>query len=101
RLNSRPVNLALWDGQSWSAPGGGVDDGRALHALATDGRNLYAGGTFKQIGGISANRIARWDGQNWYPLGSGIDPLNNGSGVGDLAYTAGQLFVAGVFNSAG
>ena len=41
-------------------------------ALAADRLgNVYVGGYFTTIGGVSAINIARWDGTNWYPLGVG------------------------------
>lgn len=34
--------------------------------------NIYIGGTFNTVGGITVNRIARWDGTQWSPLGTGF-----------------------------
>ena len=59
-------------------------------ALAVDsaGPTVYAGGTFWEAGGVSANNIAQWDGTAWSPLGSGI-----GDGDRDLALdSAGNLY---------
>jgi len=36
-----------------------------------NGSNIYVGGEFTSIGGVSANRIVKWDGINYSPLGVG------------------------------
>jgi hypothetical protein len=64
--------IARWDGQSWSALGGGLagSPGVAVHALAVyddgGGAALYAGGLFYGPAGV-----ARWDGTSWSALGIG------------------------------
>ncbi|NLG44307.1 MAG: hypothetical protein GX547_13760 [Phycisphaerae bacterium] len=72
-------NIAKWDGQSWSAVGGGVlgrlhtdPEVKAL-AVYDDGSGpaLYVGGLFDYAGGLPAIDIARWDGQSWSVLGGG------------------------------
>ncbi|MCW5551529.1 MAG: hypothetical protein KIS67_05105 [Verrucomicrobiae bacterium] len=75
--------IARWDGNNWSAFGGGLNDD--VNALAVSGTNVYAGGGFTRAtnsGGasVTVNRIARWDGDTWSPVGSG---MNNS--VGSLA----------------
>lgn len=58
------AHIARWNGTNWSALGQGTNnDVRVL--LATNesnaiGRAVYAGGTFTQAGGQTANRVARW-----------------------------------------
>ncbi len=46
-----------------------------VFALAVSGSDLYAGGDFTSIGGVSANHIAKWSGSThtWSPLGLGVD----------------------------
>ncbi len=69
------VNIAKWNGTSWSAIGPGFNHRVfALTAFDDDagaGSALYAGGIFTVVGGGTANHIARWDGKGWSPLGSG------------------------------
>ncbi len=85
------AGLARWDGLGWSGLGAGVD-GHLFHqvgALAVhddgSGPALYAGGSFTEAGGSSANRMARWDGAAWAALGSGIGATDWWEGVDALA----------------
>ena len=96
-------HVAKWNGSSWEALGGGMggsefDHGyeRLVRALAVDGNgNLYAGGTFKKAGGVTANNIAKWNGSSWEALGSGM----NGD-VHALAIDgSGSLYAGGEFTS--
>jgi hypothetical protein len=69
-------NLATWDGQSWTAVGGGTDNiVLSLTVAAVDaGPSLYLGGQFSQAGAVAANSVARWDGESFHPLGTGLTP---------------------------
>ena len=75
----------MWNGTSWTNLGSGMDF--VVEALAHDGTNLYAGGSFTTAGGVAASLVAKWDGANWSPLGSGItgnlvrDILFSGTGT--------------------
>lgn len=75
--------LARWDGQSWSPVGSFAQTGSVagcpvqgmpggIRALATFGSDLYAGGAFDTVDGVTVNGIARHDGSLWTPLGSGL-----------------------------
>ena len=75
-------NLALWDGSSWSALGGGM--GNEVHALAEVDGTLFVGGRFKTAGGVPASRIARWDGISWSPLGAGVNNPSDDAAVQDV-----------------
>jgi hypothetical protein len=74
-------------------------DGR-IAAVLVDGDQVYVGGDFTHIGGISANGIARWDGRRWRALGNA-----HGDGmrarVTALAMYQGQLHAAGVLRRPG
>src|SRR5207247_2016735 len=63
------INIAKWNGSSWSALGSGMNG--SVSALGMLGNDLYAGGEFTTAGGSAANFIAKWDGSNWTALGSG------------------------------
>ncbi len=91
-------NIAVWDGSSWSALGGGVGntDEDTVYALAFFNGNLYAGGSFSSAGGNSANNIAKWNGSGWSALGSGV----NGD-VRSLLVFNSVLVVGGDFSNAG
>jgi hypothetical protein len=101
-------HIARWDGHSWSAVGGGVDDDgaiiRALIVFEGTGPGLYATGTFASIGGTSVSNIARWDGESWSTLGAGIAGGVGAPGIalsvwddgrGNALYVGGELTMAG------
>ena len=75
----------------------GTGANNTVTAVATDGAgNLYVGGDFSVIGGVSANRIAKWNGTSWSALGSGMD-----GSVWALAVDAnGNLYAGGLFPTA-
>ncbi len=97
--------IARWDGNAWSAVGGGVSGGSVnpgtVYALALDGTDLYVGGSFTQAGTTSANNIAKWDGSNWSALGSGVDGGANPPYVKAVAAKNGQVYVGGTISTAG
>ncbi len=88
-------NLAQWNGVSWSAVGGGVNDW--VYALALKGTDLYASGFFTMAGGTAANGIARWNGASWSALGSGI----TGGTALSIGVWNNLVFVTGSFSTAG
>jgi hypothetical protein len=71
-----PHWLAVSDGGSWRAAGGGFNGGVAALLAFDDGSAfgsaLYAGGAFSTAGGVPAQRVARWNGQAWSAVGSGL-----------------------------
>ncbi|TWT41903.1 Cortical protein marker for cell polarity [Phycisphaerae bacterium RAS1] len=105
-------SIARWDGEAFSALTNGTTNGQvnALTLFDDDGPGprgtaLYAAGTFTQIAGFSATRIARWDGAAWEALSTGIGASSvsalevfdeDGAGPNPP-----RLFVGGSFGSAG
>jgi hypothetical protein len=68
------INVARWNGQSWSALGGGIPvvvDTLGVRGLAVSGNEVYAGGIFDDAANQSTNNILRWDGSAWQPFGGG------------------------------
>jgi hypothetical protein len=63
------INIAQWNGSSWSAMG--AEFTYDVYSLAVSGGKLYAGGTFTQAGGNPANCVAQWDGSSWAAPGGG------------------------------
>jgi hypothetical protein len=103
-----PANyIAKWDGTTWSALGTAPNDGvggGGVYALAWDGTNLYAGGSFATAGGVTVNKIAKWDGTAWSALGTGANVGVSSPGwavVNALAVDGTNLYVGGQFATAG
>ena len=68
------LSLALTgESQSWVSattyanPWGGVND------IEVHNGDIYIGGSFDQVGGIVANRVAKWDGDAWSTVGNGFN----------------------------
>jgi hypothetical protein len=103
--------IARWDGVAWRpvGPSPGFED--AVTCLAVydsgSGPELYAGGYFLDVNGITARCVARWDGTAWHPLGGG--GINGAAGmslrVDSLAVhddgSGPALYVGGLFSFAG
>lgn len=69
-----------------------------INALDDDGNgNLYAGGSFISIDGITVNHIAKWNGSSWSAMGSGV----NGDVYAIKTDYVGHVYVAGAFTNAG
>jgi hypothetical protein len=95
--------IAMWNGSWWTNLGSGLVGCGGINALAAMGGNLYAGGTFTNMGGVPANRITKWDGTNWSGLGNGMAyPGNEASApVAALASSGSDLYAGGTFRMAG
>lgn len=119
------VNIAHYDGTSWSNLGEGLREDwsggnsncvvSALHVHDVDGPGgalpyLYAGGTFELTGEQPVGHIARWDGDGWVDVGGGI-PNSNEAFTGIFCMTTfdpdgdgpmgPQLYVGGHFHEIG
>jgi hypothetical protein len=94
--NVSALNVARWNGSSWSALGTGVKgppNSAAVSALASLGTDLYATGNFTNAGGLTA-RVAKWNGASWFSLGA-----INGTGTRAVA-NSGSIYICGDFNVA-
>ena len=93
-------NIAIWNGSTWSnVVGGGTGaTNNNIYAIAIDSNNnIYVGGDFTSIGGITANRIAKLSGSTWSALGTGTSDT-----VTTIAIdSANNLWVGGSFTTAG
>jgi hypothetical protein len=80
----------------WTNLGDGMNE--AVWALAHDGTNLYAGGSFTTAGGVPAANVAKWDAASgaWTNLGAGM-----AGWVRALAYDGTNLYAGGDFTNAG
>lgn len=80
--------IAKWNGTIWSPLGSGMDG--KVTALVVHNGELYAGGSFGNAGGKTADNIAKWNGSSWSAVGSGL----NGQ-VYDLVSYDGSLYAGG------
>ena len=94
------VRIAKWDGNNWSALGGGAQ-GEVNAIYAVDASNVYVGGQFSTVYSSGTTsvagtaRIAKWDGNNWSPLDGGAQ--NYVSAISAL--DASNVYVGGAFTS--
>jgi len=93
RLDGQYCTIARFDGTRWESLS---PDQPGIVRLAIHHGELFAGGRFDSIGGISAHNIARWDGARWNALGEGTSNY-----VLALASTDSCLVVGGEFSRAG
>jgi hypothetical protein len=102
-------DLAAWDGTNWQLVRPGAGNGlyiplvNMVRAIAVNGNDLYASGTFLAAGTVKANRVAHWDGTNWWAMGSGMKGTNDSvtTVVSALAISGGYVYAAGNFTNAG
>jgi hypothetical protein len=73
--------IARWDGDTWKSMGTGTvapaPNISSVTAWDPDGdgpaaEHVVVGGSFGEIGGITANGVAKGDGSRWSPIGPGI-----------------------------
>ena len=91
--------VAEWIDNAWNILGP-VLNGR-VNVLAIGAGAIHAGGWFTDVNGNpEADGIIRWTNNSWQNLGSGINP-GIYIGVWDMEFYDGELYVGGVFVSAG
>lgn len=95
------THIAAWDTvtNSWSSvtPNGPCNgDVKAIRVYNGD---LYIGGRFTSVDGVSCNRIARWNGSTWFSVGGGVSGWTNQ--VLCMEVFQNKLIVAGSFGMAG
>ncbi len=110
------VSLAVWNndlyvtsptgqllrlsGSSWVPLLSWPDEG--VHSIAGVGDALYLGGSFTNLAGSGANRLARLRNGQFEPVAGGVSVGNPyGASVNALAEHRGDLLVAGRFGMAG
>jgi trimeric autotransporter adhesin len=101
--------ISMWDGSNYHPLGSGVEyatgtsiDPPPVTAITKYKNEILAGGYFGKAGGIKANGIAKWNGFAWDTLLNGVRDVNGNAGVvRDLLVLNGDLYVSGMFDSAG
>ena len=91
---SSASGIAVWNGSTWSALGGGVDG--HVHAIESNGTDVYACGVFTTAGGSAAANVAVWNGSTWSAMGAGLNATCN-----TLRTFGGHLYAGGLFMQAG
>lgn len=81
----------------WSALSRMGLNGAVYAAAMSPLGELFVGGTFTRIGGISANRVARWSGERWHQVGNGFNGPVRALGFDG----AGTLYAGGDFSKTG
>lgn len=103
--NSNAINpfvdarrIARWDGVSWVSVGIGADNIIEDIVVAPNGF-IYVTGSFLNIGGVAANRVAFWNPNTstWNALGTGLNNVGNAIAVAPN----GDVYVGGSFTTAG
>ena len=64
--------VARWSGGRWHALGEGISLPRSYNygaATASDGSNVWVGGVFTNVGGVSVTGLAQWNGSAWSDVG--------------------------------
>jgi hypothetical protein len=93
---SPTANIAMWDGQAWSALGAGlfsgIDSPSPVLSLLINNGALYAGGTFTQAGGKAITALARWDGAQWSAVGGEFTASSR-----VMVYTLANAQTGGIF----
>jgi len=95
------IHVYKFDGAVWtqilSTSNGFIEELKISQA-----DDVFIGGTFNQVDGITVNHIAKWDGLSWSALGSGVSqstPITQG--VYTIAFDAiGNLYAGGTFDDA-
>lgn len=97
--------IARYDGQDWSAPGGGIFGGFANGAALTNYHDeLYLGGTIYLPAGNPGHMIQRWNGSEWHAVGGHLLNANSdftsAARCEALITNQGMLLAAGGFQNA-
>ena len=84
-----------WNGTSWDTSGLSVN--APVCALYVYNGELYVGGNFTVIAGISAIGLAKFDGANWSAIGN--MPFTVFTSVNTIAEYSGELYIGGQFGT--
>lgn len=83
----------------WESFGRGITEGVRVRTITEDAAgNIYIGGEFTEVDGVSASRIAMWDGTSWSALSDGLN-----GGPRQIAYDSidDVMLVGGLFTNVG
>lgn len=86
-------HLMRWNGGNWDTTN--VDANQNVSAMCVYNGELYVGGQFTTIGGISSNGLAKYDGTSWTDI-SGF-PFSYNYGVHAICSYNNELYIGGSF----
>lgn len=95
------TGLVAWANGAFLDVGGTNGAARAFAEFdAGGGAELYVGGTFTEVDGVPAARLARYDGVSWMEVGGGCNGTVNtltvfDDGSGEALYVGGEFTLAG------
>ncbi|GMU82639.1 MAG: hypothetical protein AMXMBFR47_25100 [Planctomycetota bacterium] len=90
---AHPQVLARWSGSEWESVGSEVDSSVAsVTAMAVIGDELWVGGSFAAINGVSCGNIAAWNGTSWRTLAGGMNDAVAAISATPLGVVAGGAF---------
>lgn len=94
---SQRLNVSAWDGTTWVTFGTSSMSSTDLGATAVIGNEVFVGGGFQSMDGVSVGHVARWGSLGWTPTNPGL--------VGSIRWLAvrpdGSLFAAAAFGGVG
>jgi len=98
--------IAMYDGSTWSGPGGGILGGAAAALdMAVYNGELYVGGEIRVTVGNAGHGLMRWDGSQWHDVGGSMQDLYCGTTYPGRARSLlvhdGKLLASGGFGCAG
>ncbi len=97
--------IARWNGSAWSSVGDGMIGpfgDPTIYALAVFNGALYAGGQFKEAGGVAVHGLARWDGAQWSSVGDVLKgPYGEAGEIQALVADGTALYAGGNFDAIG
>ena len=93
--------ISLWNGTTWQSLGSGLaggvsPTGPTVTAIAVNNSQVFIGGDFGSVNGVTASNIAVYSGGTWHAVGGGTD-----AAVDSLAINGGYLYAGGGFTKAG
>lgn len=105
---SSSTSVARWNGTTWQEIGVPSTNGEVTALLSvttpSGNRDLYVGGKFSTMGGVSATGVARWrNAKVWQPVGGGLGNANLTTNVRTLGFHTvagvGSVYAAGDFGA--
>jgi trimeric autotransporter adhesin len=102
--------VGRWNGSNWVSLGGGVTltsatESAPVRSVLVRGSDVFVGGMFTRVGGVTATNLARWDGAQWQAVGGGLDYFFPNAikthVVVSMISVGSELYVCGNFNKVG